>query len=305
MNEYVDTVMNKFGPGMLESEGVAIPDDEEEMNWRIFFAHSQDMQGFRADIFTGGDNEEDHPTNPSYKGLRDRWRSDSRSLIRGLAALWKDQNSRAALKNLSNRKRPAADKALGIAPCVAVLRGSRGNEATRTFADALDDLSGFAIGRKTCSMIRSYTQNSAKLEEYGYSFRQYLMTKALLSDQPVHDMVESERIWLKAIEHEFYNVGPALANYMICDWLLGLWRAERIQWFEAYKGDSVFLRTLGEKGKLPPEAVKDFVTYCRNLPLRREWLPDSFADRVGWATPPRLVNEAIWLNESEQSKRRI
>ena len=97
-------------------------------------------------------------------------------------------------------------------------------------------------------------------------------------------------------------MGPALANYMVCDWLLGLWREGRVRWFEAYKGDSVFLRTLGESGKLPIEAVDDFVGYCKALPLRPEWLPATFADRVGWPTPPRMLNEAIWLHESAQSK---
>ncbi len=301
MNEYVNDVMKRFGPGTVSRDGVAIPDEEEEMNWRIFFAHSQDMQGFRADIFTGGQNEENHPTNTGYRGLRDRW-SDSKSMMRGLAALWENADSQTQLRHFSNRFRSNEEKVLGVRPCVEVLRGPAGNEATRTFADAVEDLSGYKIARSTNSMIRSYIQNSALLKEYGFSFRNYLLGKAPGVTWLAKDIVWAEKLWIRAIEREFYNVGPALANYMICDWLLRLWKEGQIQWFESYKEDSVFLKTLGTQGKLPPEAVTDFIGYCQNLSMLSEWLPGSFADRIGWPTPPRILNEAIWLGESEQSK---
>ncbi len=42
-------------PLMLFSDGVAVPNDEEEMNWRLFFAHSQNRSSFflRPGIDTG------------------------------------------------------------------------------------------------------------------------------------------------------------------------------------------------------------------------------------------------------------
>src|SRR4051794_4613379 len=129
MTDYVNRVMKGHARPILEGNSVCVPDSAEEMNWRLFFAHSQDMQGFRADIFTGGDNEADNPADPAYSGLRDRW-TDSRSMIDGLAALWEDADTRRELIRYSNPHRPTAEKVAGVRPCMELLRGSRGNEAT-------------------------------------------------------------------------------------------------------------------------------------------------------------------------------
>ena len=82
---YLTRALRKYLPSLLLTDGVAVPDDPEEMRWRLFFAHSQDMIGFRADIFTGGPNEEDNPYSPEYLGLRDRW-PDGKTMLEGLAA---------------------------------------------------------------------------------------------------------------------------------------------------------------------------------------------------------------------------
>jgi len=81
------TILKKYARDIISGDGVAVPDDEGEMNWRLFFAHSQDMQGFRADVFTGGKNEAPHPTDKSWIGLRDRWGGDSKSLMADLASV--------------------------------------------------------------------------------------------------------------------------------------------------------------------------------------------------------------------------
>ncbi len=94
MNEYICKLFDDYLGAILTGDGVAVPDDPEEMNWRIFFAHSQDMQGFRADIFTGGPNEARHPTDPSFVGLRERWQGSSFALIADLASIWEDESSR-------------------------------------------------------------------------------------------------------------------------------------------------------------------------------------------------------------------
>ena len=52
MNDFIEELFKRYLNHILSQEPV--PDDVEEMNWRLFFAHSQDMQGFAADIFVGG-----------------------------------------------------------------------------------------------------------------------------------------------------------------------------------------------------------------------------------------------------------
>ena len=87
MNDFVERIFANHLSMILEGDAVCIPDEQEELNWRSFFAHSQDMQGFRADIFTGGPNEARHPHDKSFVGLRSRWGRDSVSLIADLARL--------------------------------------------------------------------------------------------------------------------------------------------------------------------------------------------------------------------------
>jgi hypothetical protein len=303
VNEYVARVLAKHAPSMLAGDGVAVPHDAEEMNWRLFFAHSQDMMGFRADIFTGGPNEDDNPFHPAYRGLRDRWAdkgNDSKTMIAGLAALWNVETVRQQIVD-QTKQQGAAQGDTSLAPMLELLRGEHANEATRTFADALDDLTGPKIAYKTRRMVRAYIQNSALLVKHGCSFMEYL--RSIVPDLvlPSDDIVPAERAWLQAIESDFYNVGPAIANYLICDWLLWLWLQGQISWFESYKADSVFLKTLADDGKLPQEAAKNFVEYCRSLTLGNFVEGKHFVLRAGYSVPPRILNEAIWLEEAATS----
>lgn len=291
---YVQTVLEKWAIPIIASESVAVPHEEEEMNWRLFFAHSQDMMGFRADIFTGGWNEANNPYYPHYQGLRDRW-PESKTLIQGLANLWRTDSTRNQLIQLTTGPQ-TGDTSVG--PVVAILRGEHGNPATHTFADALDALQGAKIAFKTRRMVRAYIQNSALLMEHDASFMRYLQSIVPDLFLPAQQVIEAERAWRKAIERDFYNVGPAIANYLISDWLLWLWREGQIEWFESYKADSVFLKTMADAGKLPADAVADFPSYCKGLSLRDFVDGEYWVIKANYAVPPRVLNEAIWLEEA-------
>ena len=265
MNTYVQQILTKYLPKIINGDAVAVPDDAEEMNWRLFFAHSQDMQGFRADIFTGGLNEGKHPRDVTFIGLRERWDGSSVSLIRDLAQLWDDQSTRTELVRISNRFPSAELQRQGIRPGIALLRKSVIPGAI-VFADTLETFHGDYVARKTNAMIRSYAQNAHLLARHECSFRTYLHKVLPEGDFPPGDVTNAETIWLTHLQQNFYNVGPALANYLICDWLLWLWREERIEWFTAYKPDSVHLRII-EAGLLPEQARTDFVGYCQSLQI--------------------------------------
>ncbi len=102
MINFIEDLFHNHLDHVLDQEPV--PDDDEEMNWRLFFAHSQDMQGFAADIFVGGPNERKHPTNPLYVGLRESWPSTSCQLISDLAEVWRDPSCQELLKQLTSHR---------------------------------------------------------------------------------------------------------------------------------------------------------------------------------------------------------
>lgn len=295
MNAFVDRILKSHLSRILDGDRVCIPDDPEELNWRCFFAHSQDMQGFRADIFTGGPNEVVHSRDPLFIGLRDRWGRDSRSLIGDLAQLWRDPDAQRQFKALSDPHRPAEAKRAGVAPAIALLRDS-GIEGPRVFAETLDALRGDRIARKSNKMIRAYVQNSAVLwEDYGGSFREYLRNTARHAAFPPNNVSSAEPAWISAIARDFYNVGDTLARYMICDWLLWLWRENRIDWFSMYKADSVHLDAVAKR-LLPDAAGSDFVAYCRSIQI-----PSGFGAASRKPCPPRVLNECIWLELNASS----
>lgn len=234
MNDYIDRILKQYLPRILDGYRVAVPDDDEEMNWRIFFAHSQDMLGFRADIFTGGPNEDGHPLDRIFVALRPRWGRDSRSFIADLARVWGDQDYSQRVRAASNAFRSSEEKKAGVTPLIELLMHS-GIEGAVVFAETLSAFKGDKIARKTNRMIRAYLQNASLLRErHDCSFRNYLMD-SVDGDLASPDVEAHERRWLARVERDFYNVGPAIANYMICDWLLGLWREGRIEWFTSYK----------------------------------------------------------------------
>ena len=291
MRTYVDSILDKHLPTILTGDCVAVPDDDEEMNWRLFFAHSQDMQGFRADIFTGGLNEDSNPHDCGFNGLRPRWGRDSRSLIADLASVWDNGGMRERLTRLSNRSRPKDEKVDGIRPSLRLLHESN-IKGARVLAETLDALRGPKVARKTNAMIRAYVQNSHLLRQYGCSFRAYLRRRVPGRQLPTTDITSVEKLWVRVVDQDFYNVGRAMASYMICDWELWLWREGRIDWFATYKEDSVHLKTV-EKGLLPEAACRDFAAYCRTIRI-----PDGYHAVTGKPCPPRVLNECIWKEEN-------
>ncbi len=294
MNAYVEAILTKYLPQIINGDAVAVPDDPEEMNWRLFFAHSQDMQGFRADVFTGGLNEGKHPRDSSFVGLRPRWGKDSVSLMRDLASLWEDSVTRAALMKNSSLMRSEGQKPEDVRPGISLLRNS-GISGALVFADTLETFHGEWVARKTNAMIRAYIQNAHLLAPQGYSFRAYLQSLLPAGEFPPANVEQAEKIWIARIQQDFYNVGPALSRYLICDWLFWLWREERIEWFTAYKPDSVHTRIVAE-GRLPKQAEADFVGYCKTL-----LIPEGFGILSGKPCPPRILNECIWLRENRSS----
>lgn len=186
------------------------------------------MQGFRADIFTGGPNEENNPYFPDYLGLRDRW-PDGISMLEGIAALWLNPIAQKTLKEISHPFRSQELKALGTRPALELLRRLYGNATTQIFADAFDELKGHKIAHKTNAIIRAYCQNAALLAPYNYCFRTYLQSIVPDFDLPLADVTTAEALWHDRIMRDFYHVGPAMAPYLIADWLFWLWRAGQIE----------------------------------------------------------------------------
>ena len=294
MNEYIQGLFTNWLPCVLNGSGVRVPDDPKEMNWHIFFGHSQDMQGFRADIFTGGLNEEERPP---FRGLRRRWTEDhngnSFSLIADLARLWEDGPTRQIFIRITDTHRPIEERRKGIQPALDLLLQS-GAPGARVFAETLCELRGNKIARKTNMMVRAYVQNSHLLAKHGCSFRAYLQSIAPNEPFPPVGIPEAEKQWTRAIQRDYYNVGSAIANYMICDWLLGFWLEGRIDWFSSYKCDSVQQGALKD---LLSEAAGDFVAYCETLRI-----PEGYGIVSGKPCPPRVLNECIWLDRNASSR---
>ena len=79
----------------------------------------------------------------------------------------------------------------------------------------------------------------------------------------------------------FYQVGPTMAPYMICDWQLWLWNEGGTGVFEAFKLDEFHIQFVDRYGAgIIPRDSKAFIGW---------WL-DLYPE-----VPPRLVNECIWL----------
>ncbi len=86
---------------------------------------------------------------------------------------------------------------------------------------------------------------------------------------------------VRRLEEAFYQVGPTMATYMICDWQLWLWNEGRTGVFEAFKPDEFHIQFVARYGK--------------------ETIPGDRTDFISWwfnmypTVPPRLLNECIWL----------
>lgn len=281
--EFVDRILGKWLPRIVIGEAVAVPDDDDEMNWRLFFAHSQDMQGFAADIFTGGKNER---SMNGWRGLRDRWNGTSHALIADLSLIWEQYQSE--LEKWSHPHKPKEMALLGVAPLLDLLDKS-GIPGANTFATALHEFRGDKVARKTNKMIRAYIQNATMLKNHDFSYRSYLGAIVPSGIPPRGNILQAEASWVSAVDHDFYNVGEPVANYMVCDWLLWFWINDQIDWFASFKSDSVQRRSLAAMLDLP-KTDSAFVDFCRSFRV-----PTGFGNLSGKPLPPRLLNECIWL----------
>ena len=145
--------------------------------------------------------------------------------------------------------------------------------------------------RKAHAFVRACLQNSAVLAAFGYSFRNWLQAECLAMGtmdfppkdfrMPVAEGSSLERRLVKRLEETFWQVGPTLAPYIICDWQLWLWNEGRTGVFENFKPDLFHVHFAERYGR-------------GVIPLERQafidWWLDSYPD-----LPPRLVNECIWL----------
>lgn len=272
--EFADRILDPKG-------GIVIPDTDEELNWHAFLAHSLDMQGFRADWFVG---RQPNPDWPSFRTLRDRGIG-----VREMASLWAVPAIRDSLL------RPREYGLRTVEDALQVLEG-KGGSIGHNLAEAFRE----ARMRKNIRTIRGYLSNSYALTPYGSSFRCYLQT-AIHETIPGASFPPSDFMqpvtWMGRqttlegaltlrLERDFYGVGPEMAPYMLCDWMLGLWHCGETGYFESFKWDSrniVFFQRYGQE----IASKEDFLTWYRG---------------EDFEYPPRVANEAIWLTLEPEGK---
>ncbi|MEX2113461.1 MAG: hypothetical protein WD845_09760 [Pirellulales bacterium] len=251
---------------------ILIPDTEGDLNWHAFLGHSLDMQGFRAAEFFGVD--ELTRSVPGFTPLK--------SLGIGVAelgALWEIEPIQNYLL--------ARSKGEPLSATFDVL-AEHGGKVGQALADAFRK-----FGRcRFASTVRACLQNAAALKPYGYSFRNWLMTeceKLGIAEFPPADFqaatnfksLSVEMALRHQLENTFYQVGPALAPYMLCDWQLWLWNQRRTGVFANFKLDSFhqeFVKRFG-RGVIPEDE-----------PGFAQWWLSLYPE-----LPPRLANECIWL----------
>ena len=127
----------------------------------------------------------------------------------------------------------------------------RGSMALQVEGASLADALETFPRRKTNRTVRALLQNCAALSPWGFSFRRWLehacASLGAGSFPPSDFLAEAsdgvvaaslERVLRRRIEHSFYQVGPALAEYMLSDWQLGLWYADQTGVFDTFKLDA-------------------------------------------------------------------
>ena len=110
----------------------------------------------------------------------------------------------------------------------------RGSMALQVEGASLADALETFPRRKTNRTVRALLQNCAALSPWGFSFRRWLehacASLGAGSFPPSDFLAEAsdgvvaasiERVLRRRIEQSFYQVGPALAAYMLSDWQLG------------------------------------------------------------------------------------
>lgn len=268
----LDLVWNTFAADILGRSHVLIVDTEDELNWHAFLGHSIDMQGFRAAEFVGVDPLSKKA--PGFIPLKQRGIG-----IRELAELWDVPTIQDHLLKKSS--------GTPLQSSLDVLNTAGGPNG-RSLVDAFN---AFPY-RKGHWTVRAYLQNCAALKDHDYSFRNWLKSECLklgIEDFPPTNFraksnlksLTVEMALRKRLEQSFYQVGPALAAYMICDWQLALWNNGQTGVFANFKLDSFheeFVKRFGS-GMIPPDE-QGFADWWLSL------YPEL---------PPRLANECIWL----------
>lgn len=268
----LDLVWKTFAADILRRPHVLIADTEEELNWHAFLGHSIDMQGFRAAEFVGVDPLSKKA--PGFTTLKQRSIG-----IRELAGLWQVPEIQEHLLK----------KCVGtpLQSSLDVLSAA-GDRDGRSLVDAFN---AFPY-RKGHWTIRAYLQNCAALKEHDYSFRHWLKAECFklgATEFPPANFralstlksMTLEMALRKRLEQTFYQVGPALAAYILCDWQLGLWHDGRTAVFANFKLDSFheeFVKKFS-RGVIPTDE-HGFA----------EWWLSLYPD-----LPPRLANECIWI----------
>ena len=269
----LDNLWELYADKIIDRPGIAIPDTDEDLTWHAFLGHSIDMQGFRAAEFAGVDPLTRRA--PGFMTLRERGLG-----VKALASLWEIPEIRKHLLAVKN---------VPLSASLDVLR-SNGGAPGASLADAFDRFPY----RKGHWTVRALLQNSAVLSGCGFSFREWLRREcADLGERefPPPDFrrvvstprgpVTLESALRQRLEKTFYQVGPALAPYMICDWQLWLWSRGLTAVFANFKWDSFqdqFVRRYG-RGAIPTDEP-GFASW---------WLA------LYPTLPPRLANECIWL----------
>lgn len=270
----LDLVWKEFAVSILDRPGVLIPDTDEDLTWHAFLGHSIDMQRFRAAEFVGVDGLT--RSAPRFVPLRQRGVG-----ARELASLWSLPTIREHLfSNLRD---------VPLSATLDVLR-SAGGGVGESLADAFQ----WFPWRKFHWAVRALLQNSAVLAEHGFSFRRWLQQESEelgSSGFPPADFqaivrlhgasMPLERALRKRLQATFYQVGPTLAPYMICDWQLWLWQHGLTAVFATFKLDSFHEQFVSRYGRgiVPPD--EEGFTH---------WWWEMYPH-----LPPRLANECIWL----------
>jgi len=266
----LDLVWSKFAEQILKSP-ILIADTEDDLNWHAFLGHSIDMQGFRAAEFVGVDPLTKKA--PGFVPLKARGIG-----VPELGGLWEIEPIRMFL--LSKTQGQPLQATLDMLK-------SKGGSTGKSLAEAFE---AFPY-RKGHWTVRAYLQNSAALKEHSFSFRRWLEAecrKLGVHEFPPHDFrqpttgqLSIELALRKRLQKTFYQVGPALAAYMLCDWQLWLWNAGKTAVFANFKLDSFHEEFVTKYGRgLIPTNETGFSQWWLSL------LPEI---------PPRLANECIWL----------
>ena len=272
----LDLVWRHYGQHIVTEPGILIPDTDDDLTWHAFLGHSIDMQGFRAAEFAG--IEPLSRPAPKFKPLR-----TLRIGVPELAALWYIEPIQ---RHLIHGVRGAPLEA-----SLEVLR-THGGQNGSSLADAFEAFPW----RKGHWSVRALLQNSAALEPHRYSFREWLAHACAelgVEEFPPRDFrapaaggspvagATVEEALRGRVERAFYQVGPALSAYMLCDWQLWLWNEGLTDVFAMYKQDSFhddFVRRYG-RGIMPTDQP-GFATWWLTLHPQ---------------LPPRLASECIWL----------